>query len=347
MITAVTLDHFRGVATGELADLTGITVLVGTNGTGKSTVLDGLLLAGGASPGDALGRIVRRRSEALNGASWLGYRGWRGHSRPAVATIARDDGSRRSATCRLEQEVSPGLEKRLRRRLSSSPFTELSCVVDDGTGSLCEHTAFGSDNQYKFAQSGTSTLPRGPSVWLIEPQPGGTHAPLSLVYSRAALEGQAYLEQAKAWVTELVPGLKDIQNLTPQGTNVVFLIFDDHSIPVGVAGDGVQALVRIAFELAGSAGDTVLIEEPEAHQHPRALYYTAQAIAAAQRKQIQVILSTHSLELIDQLILAMHDDELPCLSVRVLRLDQGELLSIKYSGSEVRSLRDAIGKDFR
>lgn len=348
MITSIRLAQFRGIAAGELAGLSEITVLVGVNSAGKSTILDALLLAGSSAPGDALGRIVRRRSETQAGAQWLGYRGWRDPTVPVQTSIVRHDGSERRATCRLESDVSPALEQQLLERRSSAPYREISTLIEDGRGSLRASTAFGSDNLYRFTHHDRSTLAPAPAVWLIEPQPGGLHSPLSVVYTRAAKDGLERLQQVKAWAAELVPGLKDIENLTePGNVNVVHLIFQDHSVPVGVAGDGIQALIRIALELAVSPGDTALVEEPEAHQHPHALYYTAQAIVAAQRRGIQVILSTQSLEFIDQLLLSLNDDELPRLSVFALRLEQGNLHSVRYSGAEARSLRDTFGKDFR
>lgn len=348
MLTSLRLENFRGVAVGELTGLTEITVLVGANGSGKSTILDGLLLAASAAPGDAVGRIVRRRSEALAAANWLGHRGWRDPNCEARVTIGWHDGARRSSTCRLEPEVTPELEAKLIRRRSSGPYREISCVTEDGAGVVRARTVFGADNQYKFLQRGGSTLPARPSVWLVEPQPGGLHSPLSELYTRTAKAGQARLKQAEAWIAEVVPGLERIENLTePGNTSVVYLIFADHSVPVGLAGDGIQALVRIAFELAVPPGDTVLIEEPEAHQHPRALYYTAQAIAAAHRRGIQVILSTHSLELIDQLLLVLSPDEYARLSVEALRLSSGLLSATRYGGLEARDLRTSLGEDFR
>ena len=44
------------------------------------------------------------------------------------------------------------------------------------------------------------------------------------------------------------------------------------------------------------------MEEPEVHMHPGAIRQCARAILAAVRRGIQIVLSTHSLELIDALL---------------------------------------------
>lgn len=74
-IVSVEIRAFRGIMKGCLEELGQLTILTGTNGCGKSTVLDAILC--GASPrvGDAVGRAVKRhpltRSVGGNGCvSW-------------------------------------------------------------------------------------------------------------------------------------------------------------------------------------------------------------------------------------------------------------------------------------
>jgi AAA15 family ATPase/GTPase len=119
---------------------------------------------------------------------------------------------------------------------------------------------------------------------------------------------------------------------------------------VAVAGDGVQALVRLCFDLALPPGGTVLLEEPEAYQHPKAIYQSARAIVAAARRGVQVVLATHSLELMDAILGELRDEELDApafFSVHGLYLRDGELGQVRYDGRRTLRARERIGEDLR
>jgi predicted ATPase len=204
--------------------------------------------------------------------------------------------------------------------------------------------AFAVDNAYAFEQDGGDSLRRVPLVKLVDPRPGAKHALLSRVYTEAVESG--LLDESVALVSDVVPGLRNIVLTEPSGATVVQLQFSDHSVPVALAGDGIQSLVRICFELALPAGSMALLEEPEASQHPRALRQTARAISAAVKRGVQVVLSTHSLDLLDALLLEL-DDDLSPLSVHHLALRDGALRSTRYDGSEAAFAREAAGEDLR
>jgi predicted ATPase len=115
---------------------------------------------------------------------------------------------------------------------------------------------------------------------------------------------------------------------------------------VALAGDGIHTIVQVCLAVAQGPGSTVLLEEPESTQHPRSLYESARAIAAAVRGGVQVILSTHSLDFIDMLRAHLGGD-LSKLSVYHLACPGGELSVVRYSGDEVALARDTIGEDLR
>ena len=50
---------------------------------------------------------------------------------------------------------------------------------------------------------------------------------------------------------------------------IVHLVFDAYSIPAALAGDGIHALLQLGLELISMSAGTMLLEEPEAFQHPR------------------------------------------------------------------------------
>ena len=165
------------------------------------------------------------------------------------------------------------------------------------------------------------------------------------LYSRVVERGLR--KEVKQLVMTVVPGIEDIEILTQQGTPVVNLSFADGAQPVGAAGDGVRLLLQQTFELASPAGGVVLLEEPEVHLHPAAMKQSAKAIWAAVHRQIQVILTTHSLDFIDALLACAPSDDLARLSVCRVRLEEGQLKMRCLSGIEAAAARTQIEEDLR
>ena len=73
MITSIGVTGLRGVRTAKIDRLTPISVLVGKNGCGKSTMLDALAVAASASPAPQLTAAVERRTtdDSGLGADWI------------------------------------------------------------------------------------------------------------------------------------------------------------------------------------------------------------------------------------------------------------------------------------
>jgi len=169
--------------------------------------------------------------------------------------------------------------------------------------------------------------------------------PLDDAYTSAVMQGQR--ESVSHFVAQVVSGARGIEILTENGRPVVHLVFSDHSVPAALAGDGLLAVLRLVVALASSPGGVVLLEEPEVHEHPGAIRQSAKAIVAAVRRDIQVILSTHSLELIDALLAEAYDKDLDKLAVYRLQLKEGLLKSHRIAGPDVHVARTQIEDDLR
>jgi predicted ATPase len=78
----------------------------------------------------------------------------------------------------------------------------------------------------------------------------------------------------------------------------------------------------------------ILLEEPEVYQHPKALWQTALAILANVRRGVQVVVTTHSLELIDAILAEASEDDLEGMAVFNLLLEDGKLVKGHQAGEE-------------
>jgi predicted ATPase len=184
-----------------------------------------------------------------------------------------------------------------------------------------------------------------PQTCVVEGNSGGNVVALHRRFTEAVEHGRA--EAAKDIARHLLPGMKDLAILTEGDSPIVHLVYEDHSVPVALAGDGVHSLIRLTLELAARERETVLLEEPEVHQHPGAIRQSVRAILAAVRRGIQVVLTTHSLELIDTFLAESSAEDVEKLCLFRLELQDGKLISIRIPGSEVAFSRGAVETDLR
>jgi energy-coupling factor transporter ATP-binding protein EcfA2 len=337
LIRSLHIQNLRGVQEGRLEDLSPLVVLVGPNSSGKSTVLDAIYIAAGGRPEKSLGEVVARRPSLEQPDRWILFRTRGGEVGPATIEITTDEPE--MLRVQVFRSNGNGAFQALDIRESwVAPKDEIKpppSPPDPNTPPV-RNTGL---------ERAAQRAPVATEVRLVDPHGGGPRQPLHELYSRIAERGLR--REAKAILTDLVPGLEDIEILTQDSQPVVYLVFDTGALPVGLAGDGVRLLLQQAFELASPAGGVVLLEEPEIHMHPAAIGQSAKAMLAAMRRGIQVILTTHSLDLIDALLGGAAPDELDKLSFYRLRLDRGLLRSSRLSGSEASLSRTQIEDDLR
>jgi hypothetical protein len=329
VISSVTIKNLRGIREGALEGLTALTVLVGPNSSGKSTILDALLIGAAPDSAKAIAHVVRRRGAVQRGKRWLFWRGQ--EQAPAIVGVKTRGGAERRSTIG-SSEQSPRIFR-------------VIVAAETGTGSADFELADDNTIERRLGSS-PPKLDDLADVRLVEPQ-GGGHAPLlHRVFTRAREAGRT--REVDALLRDLLPGLERVEILTDSANKpVVYLSYEDHSVPSGLAGDGVQSLLRLGLELAAAPGGVVLVEEPEAHEHPGAMRQSAKAIVAAVRRGVQVILTTHSLELIDALLATLKADEIDLLSLYRLKLVDGELRQSRFDGEDVSTSRGDIEDDLR
>jgi predicted ATPase len=329
MIRTVNIENLRGIRSGTLDGLNPLTLLVGPNGSGKSAVLDALLIGASPNPGAAVARAVGRHQMAFRGARWLLWK----------------TGSAGDATIAVSNDVGPPVVTELRD--GSKPHQGESIRVSSGGGPPLITVRFDEDNQATPLESPFTNVRAGaaPDVRIIESWTSKAQPPLHQIYSLSAQQGTR--SQAVEIITSLLPEIENLEIQTEGDTPYLAAVYANRSVPVALAGDGVNALVRLAFELAVSPAGLVLVEEPEIHQHPAAISQTAKAVLAAVRRTVQVVISTHSLELIDALLMHATDDDRLAMALFRLHLLDGELRSSRLDGADMALSRTQVEDDLR
>lgn len=345
MITSLEIAGMRGILEGRIDGMGPLVVFVGPNGCGKSTLLDALLIGAGNMPADGIGRCVKRRAYSWNGARWLFSR--QNEDRTATISVTRSaQGAeeRRTTTLRWTDVPPDDLRRELSERSAREPFSAIAAQVDLPGARVETCTAFAADNGYR--RSWTS----GPRIagWetrLID-SPQGTNQSLDEVYSSAVERGRKD-EAVAALRAVLGDDIRDITLLTDNGVPVVHVVQPDGSTPVFAMGEGLVSLVRIALELGARPGGLVLLEEPEAHQHPRIAWETARVAWASVQRGVQILLTTHSLDFIDGLLAHAPPGRLDDLTLYRLKLTGGELVHDRIQGTDVASMRTEFEDDLR
>ena len=328
MISSIEITRFRGIREGKLEDLSPLTILVGPNGCGKSTVLDALLIGASPEPGHAIGQAVVRHQGVRHGPRWLL---WRAQEKgKAVLETKTTAGSRRKHTITLMNSA------RIQCRIE---------IVSGDSRIVSADVQFGSPTEYTILSGAAAPLPDIPDVRIVEELADSIQTPLHELLTNCIEQGRR--PEVRQIIADLVPGVNDVLILTEDSSPLVYLEYADHAIPAALEGDGIHWLLRTSLELFARSEGVVLLEEPEVHQHPGAMRQTVRAILSAVRRGIQVVLSTHSLEFIDILLAESSEEDLEKLSAFRLQLEQGALKSCRLPGPEVAFSRNEIGNDLR
>lgn len=303
MLSSVKTSGFRGIDHGAEIQLAPLTILLGPNGSGKSAILDALLIGSHPSPAEAVGRAVRRRG-LTDSARWLLHRA--DPDKEARIDVSTQTTARRTQL-RFREDNTVDIPNH------PGPFRsiDIEAAPEPPAGGVSVSSVqFAGDDFYTYGIHRGHPLPvLVRYVHLIDSFERYDAIALARAYDGLLREGR--LGATTALVTKLVPHAKELRiGVDAANAPLLYAVFDGDrgAVPLGLAGDGVKLAVRASMGLGRSREGLVLLEEPDAHPHPAAIWLLAKAIVEAVRAGIQVILGTHSLELVDALITESVDD---------------------------------------
>ena len=341
MITKLTIENLRGIRTGTLEGIAPFTILTGPNASGKSTVLDALLIGASPNPEDAVGRAVQRHPASTNGAHWLPITG----ARTAKIKNTDDDGKSWERNIEVFDYCDQALQKVLIAQGAQSPFSMIHLrenrYADDAASTF---TGFSADNKYFGERSRARGLSTISVLKIIDPG-----LPIPLHRSFSTLRRQGDLETVNELLKPLLPSFEELIILTDNDDQPVLHVANGNgSVPVALSGDGIQAFLQLVLESSFvHEGGLLLIEEPEVYLHPKALWQIARVLLGNLRRGVQTVLTTHSLELLDALLSEATSEDLEKMALFNLRLDAGELRSSRRDGDEFAFARQEMESDLR
>lgn len=335
MRTSITIQNLRGIEEGTIEDLAPLSILVGSNNTGKSTVLEALWF--NASRGDA--SVV---------ASMATRRGWCGIScveqlfyRPQEAAFVKTtvDGKEISTEFSLGN-ISTDVYDLVRNKPEFEDGIQILAECNRGQTSKLALSSKGEIGGYLTTKSFKASDPH----IFVAVETITEFGLLEDAFSDASAKGKE--AEIEALLARIGQPNQSLRILKRGDQYVLHTIFNGKAVAVYFSGDGYKRLLYIACVLAAQAGGLVLLEEPECFQHPKHLRELAQLIWGAIDQGTQVVLSTHSLDLLRHIFFS-ETARLEKAAVFRTTLKEGRLAAVRIAGERAKERLEELGEDLR
>ena len=316
MISVVRLRNFKCFEDQSFA-IGGLTLLTGLNGMGKSSLLQALLLL---RQSHRMG-FLKEKGLALNGELVS-----LGSARDVLFLEARED--------EIVFELTLKDETRLTWNFSCTGESAILPLLKVAGADNVPHTGlFGESFHYLQAErTGPRTSFQAPPLQAFGDRQLGKageycahvlavhereNIPIrELGHPRAVSLGLR--DQVEAWIAAVSPGTRihavpypDMDLVSLQFSFVGEGFVSDRYRATNVGFGLTYALPLIVATLMSAPGALLLIENPEAHLHPRAQIKLTELLARAAAHGVQVVLETHSDHVLNGLRLAVHGGHIP------------------------------------
>lgn len=353
MMTTLRIDNFRSFRRLTVEGLTRVSLLVGTNNAGKSSVLEAAeLVLGGTSP-SILERSLRSRGETVVIPNEVGqprrYIGvnhlFHGHAlEPGMffeleAIVGE---SPRAFRCRVIPRPPGKMEGDEGRPLDLFRLGPDLALSVSGDGLSPEGHTFqlvGYSLMTRLLRiAATKPADKASKVRFIE-----TASPpvsdLRLLWDAVVLTP----EEAK--VTNALQIIEpDIERLaalsgagSPMGGGMfVRLRGSDERIPLGSMGEGIKRLLALSLNLVSSAGGYLLVDEIDTGLHHSVMTQMWRLVVeVARRLDVQVLATTHSLDCVRALAALYEESPGVRDLISLHRIERGAEASVPYSADEI------------
>ncbi|MCC7429812.1 AAA family ATPase, partial [bacterium] len=312
----ITIENFRGITqSSTVSGFNKMTILVGPNNSGKSTLLESIFL--GTCEGVAgnfykiLGFVVYRRGDFGN------------------ATISKTFNEEKPVLFNFELSNENFVKIKLTNQKNSVLINYSTNIV-----SKRDKPSQWEVNYNELLNSKIFLKFLG-KVQFIDTKAVMQNKQLEDIYRdfESQNKTQAFVKMLSE-NSQALSKLTDFRlSLEEDGTTVLFASFDreppNHRHPAYFLGDGAKKLMQVFGTIANCKDGICLLEEPEAFQHPKYSNLLVKIFEdAIYKNNTQIILCTHSLEFVDSILENFNElgeDKLNDVSILQTELVEGKL----------------------
>jgi hypothetical protein len=358
MISSIRIEGYRSLDNFEMNGLGRINLLVGTNNSGKTSVLEGInLLYSGGDPA-SLWQLLRRRGERVPPTLWAAT------GSPAFAVPELDVAHLFSG-----HELRPGSSIRISAPNQNQARTiEYSMVV---LSPMDQVALFGSDKSGSRPLALAVTGNPKPALAAIPlTQSGGlTSDALNLLTRRVSLRshdvapvlfltaesfsGEELVEMWNVIALTVAEGLvlkalqfldHGIERIAAQASSGPYYFGEgrggfivkraglDQPVPIGSMGDGMWRMMAMAIAITQCRGGVLLVDEIDTGLHYSVMSQMWDLMySAAQDLDVQIFATTHSYDCVYSLAQICE----PKRSVTVQRIEAGKGRAVPYDEEEI------------
>lgn len=369
MISSLQIRGFRSFERFDMSGLGRINLLVGTNNSGKTSVLEALSLLTSAADPMAVWHMLWKRGERI-----------------VIPVLPNPDGTRRGLQTEIEvahlfkgHEIHHGSKFVISARDQTSERSLAVSVVELSPKERLELLGLSDEDsppvsrlalQFKGNPAPVSTIlpltrncgltsdvldrPRRsqrrldpPSVFITPESLGGSQ--LTSLWSNVSLKPAEYIvTQALRFIEPDIERIAIQANTEPfygpsRGGFIVKLRGVEQPVPLGSMGDGMWRMLAMAISITQCSGGVLLIDEIDAGLHYsvmssmwRLMFNTARDLS------VQIFATTHSFDCIQSLASACAGEPESESSITVQRIETGNTKSIPYTESEIRVAADKL-----
>ena len=318
MITNITLENFKCFRHVSINPKL-LTVLIGPNGTGKSSILQALLLLKQSVDTDRLwhrGEYIEFGDPADICPNFL-------PSPLSMRFEIKCDGP----------EIFKGATREYQFSRTYQPDLKLSSDNGKEINSLGETTAVFSSNSEPFGGIRSVPAIRG----LVRTSYPLREHYLGQIYLARGLNDQEEqlatnlgysrsIEDQLSGLIGRVTGTGIRAEPVPPHAVTVKSLAASGTVNIVSEGFGTNALIQLLLQLVtANRNTTILIEEPEIHLHPKAQADLAEVLAeTAKAEDKQIIMTTHSEHLVERLLLLVAEGTLKADDLAIYSFSKGE-----------------------
>ena len=330
MFKEINIESYRGLKNIRLSDLGRINVIVGTNNSGKTSILEAIQLF---DKKDILSNVI---SIAKKRESQLIASFGRNKLLPfemflysfdlydrTEKEICLEAESYEYGFCRVGVRADLDRELFYIDELSESEAERYAMCSDENgylrmlNGQYVYEVGTHIEGRYTFRE--TQLKPQIIDEYIIDGESMGRGKILYIspmdIYTNKIISSSLYKGMLREEKRRLIQLLKlfderiiNIENGTSHGSPVTWIEMEDCGlVPISVFGDGLKKVLTLASAAVKMRNGVILIDEFETGIHKRALMQVAEWLAAVtEAYNVQVFLTTHSSDAIEALVEVGH-----------------------------------------